>query len=495
MTERSAPRVIPPKKPRRSLPFRVCRALLILFISLLALHAGWGYVADRRLDTRLREYRSAGEWVDPTDFRGVSVTPEQNAALDLHAASRLIEEYDPTFTKADNLYPFLPLTSEEDALIRAAVGKYPDVFALVESAARKPAAWWQNDYSVADVSPSSPRFAEAIARLIHRDALVAHTDGDDRRALRRVENLLDLARMLDTEPLSLAHSRAHGAADYAAWTAEQLAPDLRIGDGAGAVTVADLRRIIDRLLDDDGPRRAMIRAMWSNRRECWARARSLAAGEEIVSHRRTPDGMWLGYVLKPFLLADAELAARMTTAEVRAFERAHDWPAYRDAADLDRLFPEVRAYPTLHFWAGLLHHEPSVKVHYKRTTDCHLAATILALRCYAADHADHLPGALAHLVPTYLPAVPTDPMAPNGAPLRYRRMADDAIVYSVGEDGRDDAGSAAVRPDVYQPEDPPDRWERVDAAAHVRRQPRPYWRPYGSWMVCPPVTETPTPTP
>jgi hypothetical protein len=198
--------------------------------------------------------------------------------------------------------------------------------------------------------------------------------------------------------------------------------------------------------------------------------------------------MQLGYILKPFLLTDAELTARMATAELRAFERSRDWPAYREAADLNHLFPELRAHPTLHFWAGFLRSEPQVKAHYRRTADRRLSAIVLALRCYAADHAGQLPGTLAALVPTYLPAVPADPFSPGGAPLRYRPNGDDPIVYSVGEDGCDDAGSGALRPELNHFSEPPDRWGSVDAVAHLRRQPRPHIPPF-SWPLYVPATE------
>jgi hypothetical protein len=45
-------------------------------------------------------------------------------------------------------------------------------------------------------------------------------------------------------------------------------------------------------------------------------------------------------------------------------------------------------------------------------------------------------------VPTYLAAVPTDPF--DGQPLRYKKLAKGYIVYSVGENGKDDGGDQTV---------------------------------------------------
>jgi hypothetical protein len=51
------------------------------------------------------------------------------------------------------------------------------------------------------------------------------------------------------------------------------------------------------------------------------------------------------------------------------------------------------------------------------------------------------PETLDQLVPDFMTAVPTDPY--SGGPLRYRRLADGVIIYSVGRDETDDAGRLA----------------------------------------------------
>ena len=48
------------------------------------------------------------------------------------------------------------------------------------------------------------------------------------------------------------------------------------------------------------------------------------------------------------------------------------------------------------------------------------------------------PSALEALTPDFLAKVPADPF--DGEPLRYRRLEDRIVVYSVGEDGQDDGG-------------------------------------------------------
>ena len=75
-------------------------------------------------------------------------------------------------------------------------------------------------------------------------------------------------------------------------------------------------------------------------------------------------------------------------------------------------------------------------------TERQLAITALALRRYELRHRQPAPD-LAALVPTFLPAVPRDPM--DGKLLRYQLKPDgEFLLYSVGEDGKDDGGDAGL---------------------------------------------------
>jgi hypothetical protein len=66
-----------------------------------------------------------------------------------------------------------------------------------------------------------------------------------------------------------------------------------------------------------------------------------------------------------------------------------------------------------------------------------LATTALAVERFRLNQR-RLPEDLKELTPRFLDAVPTDPF--DGAPLRYRRLDRGYVIYSVGEDGRDDGG-------------------------------------------------------
>lgn len=71
-----------------------------------------------------------------------------------------------------------------------------------------------------------------------------------------------------------------------------------------------------------------------------------------------------------------------------------------------------------------------------------LLVTAIALQRYKLRHGK-FPEKLAALVPEFLPAQPRDFM--DGQPLRYRLNADGTyLLYSVGEDGKDDGGDGTI---------------------------------------------------
>jgi len=66
------------------------------------------------------------------------------------------------------------------------------------------------------------------------------------------------------------------------------------------------------------------------------------------------------------------------------------------------------------------------------------ARTAVAIERYRLAHTNALPESLTDLVPAYLPEVPLDLF--DGQPLRYRKLPNGYVVYSIGRDLSDDGG-------------------------------------------------------
>jgi len=77
-------------------------------------------------------------------------------------------------------------------------------------------------------------------------------------------------------------------------------------------------------------------------------------------------------------------------------------------------------------------------------TERSLVLAAIALKRYALRHGGP-PPSLSSLVPEFLPSVPVDYMV--GQPLRFRPQPDGSfLLYSVGEDGKDEGGDTRLRP-------------------------------------------------
>ena len=81
--------------------------------------------------------------------------------------------------------------------------------------------------------------------------------------------------------------------------------------------------------------------------------------------------------------------------------------------------------------------EPFLKACDNDATRFATILCVLAGQAYYRDHGE-FPKSPADLVPDYLARIHSDPI--DGRPLRYRRDVDNAIVYSIGENGVDDGG-------------------------------------------------------
>ncbi len=82
-------------------------------------------------------------------------------------------------------------------------------------------------------------------------------------------------------------------------------------------------------------------------------------------------------------------------------------------------------------------------------TETEAALAMLALAEFHREHG-HYPDQLGELVPNFLPQVPVD--YGDRKPLRYRRIEDDYLLYSVFEDGVDNGGEGKFFQNQWRPE-------------------------------------------
>ena len=116
-------------------------------------------------------------------------------------------------------------------------------------------------------------------------------------------------------------------------------------------------------------------------------------------------------------------------------QRAMGWHGHlkQILGDIGRqsFFLDPDTYP-YHYWT----HQATIR----------LLICELALASFHRRH-DRWPESLSELVPDYVAQVPIDPLDPNGAELRYRRGANDYVLYSVGPNCLDDGGASPIEDD------------------------------------------------
>jgi hypothetical protein len=313
--------------------------------------------------------------------------------------------------------------------------------------------------------------ARNLARLCAARMYVAHSAGDEAEQIASFEHALALGRVMASQPLlierlvgiaiiSLAlHELRYEMAD------EPLTPDAcraalaameRQLDGLPPITMhleAERLMVLDTVQwthSDDG--RGSGRLLLTE----LARFKQEVNGEG-PAHGIT--GHPIVNVAGIFFPSKATVVAKVNEIFDEMHAYAEGSRAERDAMGFD-FDAEVEALPRGHMLLRMLLPALGRSVASDDQWRMELNGTrlLLALRLYQYDHGK-FPERLEELVPSYLQALPVDPV--SGRSYGYRRLSPEEdstkwgyIVYSLGRDGQDDGGAAhpqgkfsALRPD------------------------------------------------
>jgi hypothetical protein len=270
--------------------------------------------------------------------------------------------------------------------------------------------------------------------LLCSEAILRANEGDPNGATRAIEAGLRVACSLDHEPVILSHMVQMSMVSWAATSLEWALNAVAFPQEQ----LARLNRAFGSIHADDGLLRAIV----------GDRCLFLAVFEKpqlLSSEHRFP---------KPPPAALLEmygavgLAARGGTIFLDYMEeclRIARLPAFQRPAVIKAQEARDRYSRKGILWKlADARDMPMIMMGHRRkhVAQLEMAMTLLALERYRLVHAS-LPETLDQLVADYLVAVPTDPF--DGAPLRYQRFDRGFLVYSVGEDGKDDGGNPEPR--------------------------------------------------
>jgi hypothetical protein len=332
----------------------------------------------------------------------------------------------------------------------AVVAAFPDI----ERARRAPKIEWGHGFTGwSGAAYGDMDHQRELCWSLMMLALYEHQRGDDSAALARVDDMLFLSRSseaIDAQVTGHLNASAMGAS--AAGALLKIAPDLNLRDVTDRKHASGL---IEQLLDDSESVDHTARSLLVSR----ATALSVAG----MFGPALPEPLVRSEVARTFEKQRLLAAAARQTDWSRASAMIGPPPrrAGSQLAYMSRLFSQF-------YWGR----EDQVVLNcFRWKTDRRAAAIALAIALYRSDHNGAWPDSLQQLVPNYLPAVPLDPMAPDGARFRFigLRATTQPIIYAVGQDGSDDGGSTRPSRASWDPVDP---WTTRDTVYHLTRQPR-----------------------
>lgn len=425
---------------------------MLPFVLLGVAHGIWGYVADLRLDARIGSLRAAGQRVLPEDFNARSVVPARNNAAPLLAAAAAILNDESVESDAVSWVPStMPVVPEAWPYLKSAVARFEPALRRIDEAEARPSCDWQHVVRspvVGHLSVPELNNNRSLTDLLLTAALVEHDVGNDAAALRRLGQVLYLSRSCESSPSSSGHRCAIGIAASFCDRIELFAPRLAVKERDDP-TAMEMRALIKDLLDESACSEGLTWCLEASRMETI----------DLLKQAADP----ASYLAWPFIATDLNLLLEDYDAALAVADIPSGWPvaqAKLGAAHSRKRWLDIDDARSI---------RNVMKSHFCGITDRRLAATALAVRLFAADHDGRLPQRLEELVPAYLPAIPADPMSAVVRPISYEPDANDPVLYSVGLNGVDDAGSEAAIPGVHGELN---EWQRLDRVFYVSARAR-----------------------
>jgi hypothetical protein len=423
-------------------------ALRLLGVLLLAGAAGlaaWWWWGERQLKGRLAQAVAELDRTDPgwrledIEAARVEVPEAENSARVVVAVRALLPRSGwPPTDLDESLYNLLPneqLNARQTARLGKELAAQRQAVRQARRLAGMPLGRHRIVYkvNVMEMSLDDQQKSRTAAALLRYDALHLAQAGDMQAALTSSRAILNAARSVGDEPQIISQLVRMAGVAVACGCVERVLAQ-------GEPSPSDLAALQALLEEEDRHPRVRI-AFRGEQASQHALFDALERGEinlrdlessgrarnwrERLSDWRTRANFPHEHPLMLELFTERVEAAKLhlheqIKADQRFQERAGELP---EQAIMTRLL-----VPALH----------TVSVAARRThAEVRCMAALLALERYRRAHKGW-PAALAELTPKYLAAVPLDPF--DGKPLRYGRVPDGVIVYSVGQDGVDNGG-------------------------------------------------------
>src|SRR5262245_309855 len=358
---------------------------------------------------------------------------------------------------AQDVEPSVPLNETQARALRAELQTRSAALRDARSLTDLPRGRYQVAWTADALSTPMPHVSEAhkVAKLLLLDALLRAQDREPDEALASCRAALNGGRSVGDEPATISQLARCGWHIRTVKAVERTLAQGQPAEGALSTT--------QQLLEDVAADRLLLTA---------------ARAERAFLHR-VYEALAAGTINLPPGAAADSLVRDPTLRQPDVLNQGHAWVLHFTTQFVEiakeppeKQLPKIRQLEATRQDAPPAA-RPLVPAVEKIAGAC--LRTLAQLRCASVALAleryrqaqGRWPEELTALKPAYLREVPGDPFA--GAPLRYRRLGDGVVVYSVGLDGTDDGGTLddkdALRNGV-------DLGVRLWDASHRRHSPR-----------------------
>lgn len=446
----------PPPRRRRWLVWLVVVVVLLAIPAVLCiLWTSANRAAEADLAAAVAAIRARNEPLDWSELAPAPIPPDRNAALVYRQAFGAILAHDKADAAAaqeakrlgdllDHLLADAALRRKQQDDVRAILAASAEALKLARQARGLPGVDWQVDYAGPAVAVRLPHLANSrnLARLLALAAVHAHESGDDAEAVEYLRDLHALARAVRRPPTLITYLVGIVIGCCAHDALERIAPRLAVGETKGQAPGRAARSLLADLLDEP-PFAADFRKVWVAERSfahdtCQRLARGEMSLTQLGGSAPTPVERFFGGLARPRVVRDHAWMLNFLNGTIAAAEK----PTFPAAmAALPALPAHDSTWARKHPIAACLlpSSERSFAVHFEVLAFRRMAAVALAMRLFEVDRGRR-PAKLADLVNEYIPAVPDDPFAAQPSPIRYVPDPAEPLLYSVNQDGIDDAG-------------------------------------------------------
>lgn len=427
--------VITPRRHRLRWPKRIGCGLLIL----LSFGVGaWGWrhhSAQLRLNELLAELdRTEPGWrLEDLEAERAEVPEEENSArIVVMAAQNMPRSWPPEDFSEDHFW-FQPsnemLSGEDYVLLVSELANARSASDIASKLADMPRGRHRPSYTRDAIFPRFPRNqlnSRRIVTLLVYESLQWNQRGESRTALTACRAAFNAARSLGDGPSQFEQLIRCAGIEYACWAIERTL-------GQGEPASEDMESLQKLIEDEDAFPDQLIAARGQRAAEHRV-FEGVELGEVSLNELTTKRMGWLERTIPSLWYMDTRedhaLYLSLMTRRIKDVQQ----PLHEHTAREKEFEQLVRALPEKAFITRLMLPAVPTANERFRCKHAYLRSTIVALAAERFRREKNVwPDNIDQLCPQYLATVPLDPF--DGKPLRYRRVQDGALAYSVGQGG------------------------------------------------------------